>query len=66
MPLYENEAVAVHGELTDSARVAANDTPGVLVVMCHAERDEVRDLLTELGFSPLATGAAIALANRTV
>ena len=62
VPLYETETAAVRGELTDSARVAASDRPGVLVLMCHAERDEVRDLLTELGFSPLDTGAAIALA----
>ena len=63
VPLYETEAAAVRGELTDPARVASSDRPGVLVLMCHAERDEVRDVLTELGFSPLDASAAVALAT---
>ena len=39
VPVYEGEALAVRGELTTPGRQAAGDQPGILVIMCHADRD---------------------------
>ena len=61
VPLYETEALAVRGELTDPDRAAASDRPGVLILMCHAERSEVRGVLVELGFTPVEDGVVPAL-----
>ncbi|HYN69353.1 MAG TPA: Mur ligase family protein [Candidatus Eisenbacteria bacterium] len=50
IPVYESETAALAGEL-DLAR----DAPGVLVLLCHEDRDGVFRLLEERGFSPLST-----------
>ena len=49
VPVYEDEAGAVRGELTNPARLAGGGTPGVLVIMCHADREAVVATITELG-----------------
>jgi cyanophycin synthetase len=57
VPVYEDEVGAVRGELTAADRVAATDngTPRLLLLMCHAQRDEVADLLAGLGFTRVST-----------
>lgn len=57
VPVYETEALAVQGELTTTGRLAAQDKPGVLVVMCHAERLDVVAAITEAGGIPVSPGA---------
>ena len=54
VPVYEDEALAIRGELTAPGRVASGSLPGVLVIMCHADRDGVVEVLRELGAQPLA------------
>jgi cyanophycin synthetase len=49
VPVYEDEAGSVRGELTNPARLAGGGTPGVLVIMCHADREAVVATITELG-----------------
>jgi cyanophycin synthetase len=50
VPLYQQEPDALHGELTTEGRLAANDeAPRVVLLMCHANRDQVRDVLHGLG-----------------
>ena len=62
--VYEDEPLAVRGELTDTARVASGILPGVLVVMCHADRDGVVDVLRELGATPVSGADLAALRAR--
>lgn len=57
VPLYEDEAAAVHGELTIEGRLAAGSGPGVLLLMCHADRGRVEAVLAELGFEALPAEA---------
>jgi cyanophycin synthetase len=52
VPVYVDEPAAVRGELTAQGRLAAGAVPGVLVVMCHADRAGVVTALNELGFLP--------------
>jgi len=52
VPVYESETAALRGELAhnDGDRT---DTPRVLVLMCHEEREEVFALLAKLGARPI-------------
>jgi cyanophycin synthetase len=47
VPVYETELAALESEL------AGPDTPRVVVLFCHEQRDEVFDLLARLGAQPL-------------
>jgi cyanophycin synthetase len=53
VPVYETEARALEAELAGSGAAAATngraDAPRVVVLFCHAERDEVFALLARLG-----------------
>lgn len=62
VPVYEDEPSAVRGELTDPGRAAGGSLPGVLVVMCHADRQGVRDVLLELGATAVEGSALASLA----
>lgn len=55
VPVYEDEPSAVRGELTHAERVAAGPLPGVLLVMCHADREGVVAALAGLGATPAGT-----------
>jgi cyanophycin synthetase len=57
VPVYEDEPAAVRGELTAEGRPAAGSGPGVLLLMCHADRAGVEAALAELGFEPLAAAS---------
>jgi cyanophycin synthetase len=61
VPVYENEPLAVRGELTDSARYAAHDDdrPHWLIVLCHEDRPAVAATLAELGARPVSDVAEI-------
>ncbi len=53
VPVYETETAALEAELSGSSGAAATngraDAPRVVVLFCHAERDEVFALLERLG-----------------
>ena len=53
VPVYETETAALEAELSGSGGAAATngraDAPRVVVLFCHAERDEVFALLKRLG-----------------
>ncbi len=55
VPVYEDEVAAVSGELSTPGRLAATDdeTPRVLVAMCHRLRDEIKELLLSVGARPV-------------
>ncbi|MBI3752260.1 MAG: hypothetical protein HY263_11470 [Chloroflexi bacterium] len=55
MPVYETEAAALAGELDREP-----GGPEVLVVLCHAERDELFAILAARGFAPVTSAAALA------
>ena len=55
VPIYEGEAASVRGELSVAGRLAAANVPGILVVMCHAERMDVVAAITEAGGEVLAS-----------
>ncbi len=57
--VYETEALAVRGELTDPGRLASGPLPGVLVIMCHAERDDVVATILDLGGVAVSSLAAL-------
>jgi cyanophycin synthetase len=59
--VYENEPAAISGELTTPGRLAATDdgTLRLLVLMCHAQRDEVEAFLGESGFARLIDPAEL-------
>jgi cyanophycin synthetase len=48
VPIYESETAALRGELANG-----DGRPGVIVLMCHEERDEVFALLDRLGGKPI-------------
>ncbi len=50
--VYEDEPTAVRAELDERGLLAASGVPGVLVVMCHADRAGVLAVLAERGFQP--------------
>jgi cyanophycin synthetase len=52
VPVYESETEALRGELARNDGDRA-DTPRVLVLMCHEEREEVFALLAKLGARPI-------------
>jgi cyanophycin synthetase len=52
VPIYESETAALRGELAHNDGDRA-DTPRVLVLMCHEEREEVFALLAKLGARPV-------------
>ena len=52
VPVYESETEALRGELARNDGDRA-DTPRVLVLMCHEEREEVFALLARLGARPI-------------
>jgi hypothetical protein len=49
VPVYESETVALRAELNGRGP----DTPRVIVLMCHEERDGVFALLDDLGARPV-------------
>ena len=49
VPIYESETVALRAELNGRGPDGRNDTPRVIVLMCHEERDAVFQLLEDLG-----------------
>ena len=53
MPVYIDEATALRGELETPGRLGADESgaPHVVVLMCHAHREEVAAYLTEQGFT---------------
>jgi cyanophycin synthetase len=61
IPVYEDEPLAVRGELTTAGRLAASDdgTPRLLLAMCHADRPAVERELAALGFAPLTDPAEL-------
>ena len=55
MPLYGSEPAALAGELDREVT-----RPEVLVVLCHAERDELFAMLADRGFRPVAGATELA------
>lgn len=54
VPVYESETAALRAELARNGDGAERpDTPRVIVLMCHEERDEVFAFLAELGGRPV-------------
>jgi cyanophycin synthetase len=49
VPIYESETVALRAELNGQGP----DSPRVIVLMCHEDRDGVFQLLTDLGARPV-------------
>lgn len=60
--VYENEPAALRGELTTPGRLAATDdgTPRLLLLLCHAQRDEVEAILDKSGARRVADPADLA------
>jgi cyanophycin synthetase len=54
VPVYIDERTALRGELETPGRMGADDggTPRVVVLMCHAHREEVAEYLAKAGFEP--------------
>ncbi len=62
VPVYETEVAAVRAELALAGGPDANGRPDqavVVALMCHAEREDVFALLTELGARPVDTPAEL-------
>ncbi len=60
VPIYESETAALRSELARNGEGAAKpDSPRVIVLMCHEERDEVFALLEELGGRPIDISAEL-------
>ncbi len=57
VPIYESETEALRSELNGAAGHGPNgrgpDSPRVIVLMCHEERESVFELLTTLGARPV-------------
>jgi cyanophycin synthetase len=54
VPIYESETAALRSELARNGEGGSRpDAARVLVLMCHEEREEVFELLTELGAKPV-------------
>jgi cyanophycin synthetase len=53
VPVYIDEATALRGELETAGRLGADDSGAarVVVLMCHAHRDEVAEYLAAQGFA---------------
>jgi cyanophycin synthetase len=62
VPVYIDEATALRGELETAGRLGADDSgaPRVVVLMCHAHREEVADYLEKVGFTAANDVAALA------
>jgi len=62
VPVYIDEAAALRGELETRGRLGADESgaPRVVVLMCHAHREEVADYLVQQGFAPANDVAALA------
>ena len=63
VPIYIDEATALRGELETAGRLSADDSGAarVVVLMCHAHREEVAEYLAGQGF--LAANDLAALAD---
>ena len=60
VPVYESETAALRSELARNGEGAAKpDSPRVIVLMCHEERDDVFALLAELGARPIDISAEL-------
>ncbi len=63
VPIYESETIALRAELNGAAGHAITggrpDAAQVIVLMCHEEREEVFDLLDELGARPVDVTAEL-------
>ena len=62
VPVYEGEVAALRAELALAGAPDAHgrpDQPAVVVLMCHAERDDVFRLLADLGARPVDSPAAL-------
>jgi cyanophycin synthetase len=57
--VYESETAALRGELARSDGAARPDSPRVIVLMCHEEREEVFGVLKELGARPVDIGSEL-------
>ena len=54
VPIYDSETAALRAELARNGEgMAKPDSPRVIVLMCHEERDEVFAMLAELGGRPI-------------
>ncbi|MEP7360361.1 MAG: Mur ligase family protein [Chloroflexota bacterium] len=62
VPVYIDEATALRGEIETAGRLAADEggEPHVLVLMCHAHREEVAGYLEKVGFVPANDFSALA------
>ncbi|HEX5829051.1 MAG TPA: Mur ligase family protein [Candidatus Limnocylindrales bacterium] len=68
IPVYETETEALEAELVGSGAAAAGagapEAPGVVILFCHEQRDEVFALLDRLGARQLDAADAIAERSR--
>ena len=55
VPIYESETVALRAELVGQGP----DSPRVIVLMCHEDRDGVFQLLDDLGARPVDVTAEL-------
>jgi cyanophycin synthetase len=57
VPVYDGETQALQAELNGAAGAGAHggrsDAPGVIVLMCHQERDQVFEMLASVGAHPV-------------
>ena len=57
MPIYESETAALRAEINGGADGGSSgtrpDAARVIVLMCHSEREQVFDLLDEVGARPV-------------
>lgn len=53
VPIYDSETAGLRAELARNGGADRADVARVIVLMCHEERDEVFDLLAELGGRPI-------------
>jgi len=62
VPVYIDEATALRGELETPGRLGADESggPRVVVLMCHAHREEVAHYLKTAGFEPANDVARLA------
>ncbi len=63
VPIYESETAALRAELNGGADGGAGgmrpDSARVIVLMCHSEREQVFDLLEEIGARPVDTASEL-------
>jgi cyanophycin synthetase len=62
VPVYIDEATALRGELEAAGRMGADESGAtrVVVLMCHAHREEVAEYLAAQGFAPANDLATLA------